>query len=70
MALISDDQFDVKPPVLLSHMACIHLKPKKPPILPTPRVALTNILSLGTPKDRAVSDMAIVAFWGMAKIGE
>ena len=43
---------------------------KKPPILLTHLAWLEQQLSLKTPKDVAVLDMALVAFWGMARLGE
>ncbi|KAI7966082.1 hypothetical protein MJO29_001830 [Puccinia striiformis f. sp. tritici] len=43
---------------------------KKPPILLRHLVWLTDSLSMGRPKEQAVSELAIIAFWGMARIGE
>ncbi|EHS64312.1 uncharacterized protein PGTG_20924 [Puccinia graminis f. sp. tritici CRL 75-36-700-3] len=46
------------------------LKPKKPAIMLKHLIWLSNMLFPGGKADKAIMDLAIVAFWGMARIGE
>ncbi|EHS63893.1 uncharacterized protein PGTG_20875 [Puccinia graminis f. sp. tritici CRL 75-36-700-3] len=50
--------------------ATIPAKPKKPPILLKHLIWLANALFPGGDIDKSIMDLAIVAFWGMARIGE
>ncbi|KAI7962121.1 hypothetical protein MJO28_000215 [Puccinia striiformis f. sp. tritici] len=44
--------------------------PEKPPIMLNHMVWLANTLVTGSDKDKAILDLAIVAFWGMARMAE
>ncbi|EFP91219.2 uncharacterized protein PGTG_16410 [Puccinia graminis f. sp. tritici CRL 75-36-700-3] len=50
--------------------ATISAKPKKEAIHLKHMVHLTRVLLKGGPKERAILDLAISAFWGMARLGE
>lgn len=45
-------------------------RPKKPAVMLHHLLALFNTLTGGTPKDEAVLDCAVCAFWGMARLAE
>ncbi|EFP85373.1 uncharacterized protein PGTG_11542 [Puccinia graminis f. sp. tritici CRL 75-36-700-3] len=45
-------------------------KPKKPPIMLKHLIWLSNVMFPSGDIDKAILDLAIVAFWGMARIGE
>ncbi|KAI7933799.1 hypothetical protein MJO28_017451 [Puccinia striiformis f. sp. tritici] len=47
-----------------------NLPSKKPPIMLNHMVWLANNLVTGSDRDKAILDLAIVAFWGMARMAE
>jgi hypothetical protein len=50
--------------------ACEPPKAKKGAVHLKHLVHLAEVLSTGNPKEQAVFDLALVAFWGMARLGE
>ncbi|EFP93110.1 uncharacterized protein PGTG_19215 [Puccinia graminis f. sp. tritici CRL 75-36-700-3] len=50
--------------------ATLPKKPKKPPILLKHLIWLSNALFPGGDIDKTIMDLAIVSFWGMARLGE
>jgi hypothetical protein len=50
--------------------ARIPKKPRKAPVMIPDLLILADALTSGTPMDQAIFDLALVAFWGLARLGE
>jgi hypothetical protein len=49
---------------------CLPVKPQKSPVMIQDLLVLADNLTGGSAKDQAIFDLALIAFWGLARLGE